>query len=84
MEDVIEFLVYVEEEEAARKKQGRALRRQGFRVTKLRIRMLSPLFWVKKVCDTYVDMMLAIKDSSPWDYNGMVTYPAYMHQSGGP
>lgn len=69
---------------AARKKQGRALRRQGFRVTKLRIRMLSLLFWLKKVRDTYVDMMLAIKHSSPWDYKGMVTYPAYMHQSRGP
>jgi len=76
------------------KKRSGAPRRRGFRVTKLRIRMLSPLFWLKKVRDAYVDMMLAIEHSSPREHThsssrdcgGMVTYPAYMHQSqnGGP
>lgn len=69
-------------------KRGGAPRRRGFRVTKLRIRMLSPLFWLKKVRDAYVDMMLAIEHSSPQEHSlsrdcsgGKVTYPAYMHQS---
>jgi len=70
---------------AAGKKRGGAPRRRGFRVTKLRIRMLSPLFWLKKVRDAYADMMLTIEHSPPQakhhDCGGMVSYPAYMYQS---
>lgn len=57
-----------------------ARRRWGFRVSKLRIRMLLPGFWLKKLRDSYVNLMLAIERNAPMDCSGMVTYPSYMHQ----
>lgn len=71
---------------AAKKKRGGAPRRRGFRVSKLRIRMLSPLYWLKKVRDSYMSMMLTFERTAPGDCRGMVAYPIYMNQShdGGP
>jgi hypothetical protein len=57
--------------------RGTARRRSGFRVSKLRIRMLWPGYWLKKLRDSYIDMMLELERNAPMDCSGMVTYPAH-------
>lgn len=65
---------------------GAPRRRWRFRVSKLRIRMLSPAFWLKKLRDSYINMMLTIEQNAPADCSGMVSYPSYIshpHYPGG-
>ena len=61
------------------KREGKGTRKRwGFRVSKLRIRMLSPGYWLKKLRDSYINMMLAIERNAPMDCSGMVTYPSHI------
>jgi hypothetical protein len=57
--------------------RGSARRRWGFKVSKLRIRTLSPGYWMKKLRDSYINMMLVLEQNAPMDCSGMVTYPAH-------
>lgn len=53
--------------------------RWGFKVSRLRIRLVSPLVLLKKLRDSYVRMMLALERSCG-EYGGslaMTSYPIY-------
>ncbi|KAG0591541.1 hypothetical protein KC19_1G182600 [Ceratodon purpureus] len=56
---------------------GRRRRTWGFRVSKLTIRMLSPGYWLKKLRDSYINLMLALERNAPMECSGMVTYPSH-------